>query len=144
MAKSPAPRGRWRPGDHVISAGTSPIRACRSPSATKPTAARQLVLHYLLDLATGEQKQRWLPGFARGEIIGALAMTEPGTGSDLQGIRTSARRDGANWILAGQKTCISGGIMADVVIVAARTDPDAGSRGFSPRPRGRPAGSWPG
>ncbi len=90
-----------------------------------------LVLHYLLDLTNDEQKQRWLPGFAAGEIIGALAMTEPGTGSDLQGIRTSATRDGDDWILNGQKTFISSGIMADVVIVAARTDPDAGSRGFS-------------
>lgn len=90
-----------------------------------------LVLHYLLDLTTAEQKQRWLPGFASGEIIGALAMTEPGAGSDLQGIRTTARRDSDDWILNGQKTFISSGIMADVVIVAARTDPEAGSKGFS-------------
>ena len=90
-----------------------------------------LVLHYLLDLTTGEQKQRWLPGFASGELIGALAMTEPGTGSDLRGIRTTARRDGDDWILSGQKTFISSGIMADVVIVAARTDESAGSRGYS-------------
>lgn len=90
-----------------------------------------LVLHYLLDLTNDEQKQRWLPGFAAGETIGALAMTEPGTGSDLQGIRTSAVRDGDDWIINGQKTFISSGIMADVVVVAARTDPNAGSRGFS-------------
>ncbi|NKQ54213.1 acyl-CoA dehydrogenase [Amycolatopsis sp. K13G38] len=90
-----------------------------------------LVLHYLLDLTTDEQKRRWLPGFATGELIGALAMTEPGAGSDLRGIRTSARRDGDDWILNGQKTFISSGIMADVVIVAARTDPDAGSRGYT-------------
>lgn len=80
-----------------------------------------LVLHYLIDLASDEQKQRWLPGFASGEIIGALAMTEPGAGSDLRGIRTTARRDGEQWILNGQKTFISSGIMADIVIVAART-----------------------
>ncbi|MBJ8345163.1 acyl-CoA dehydrogenase family protein [Antrihabitans sp. YC2-6] len=90
-----------------------------------------LVLHYLLDLTNDEQKQRWLPGFAAGEIIGALAMTEPGTGSDLRGIRTSAVRDGDDWILNGQKTFISSGIMADLVVVAARTDPQGGSRGFS-------------
>lgn len=90
-----------------------------------------LVLHYLLDLTNDEQKQRWLPGFAAGETIGALAMTEPGTGSDLQGIRTSAVRDGDDWIINGQKTFISSGIMADIVVVAARTDPNAGSRGFS-------------
>ncbi|GAA2419740.1 acyl-CoA dehydrogenase family protein [Mycolicibacterium llatzerense] len=90
-----------------------------------------LVLHYLLDLTNDEQKQRWLPGFAAGEIIGALAMTEPGAGSDLRGIRTTARREGDIWILNGQKTFISSGIMSDLVVVAARTDPEAGSRGFS-------------
>lgn len=83
-----------------------------------------LVLHYLRDLTAELQKQRWLPGFASGELIGALAMTEPGAGSDLKGIRTSARRDGDQWILNGQKTFISSGIMADVVVVAARTDPE--------------------
>ena len=90
-----------------------------------------LVLHYLLDLTNDEQKKRWLPGFATGDIIGALAMTEPGTGSDLRGIRTSAVRDGDDWILSGQKTFISSGIMADLVVVAARTEPKGGSRGFS-------------
>ncbi|OHV05425.1 acyl-CoA dehydrogenase family protein [Mycobacterium talmoniae] len=90
-----------------------------------------LVLHYLLDLTNEEQRQRWLPGFASGELIGALAMTEPGTGSDLRNIRTSAHRDGDRWILNGQKTFISSGIMADVVVVAARTDPAGGSGAFS-------------
>jgi alkylation response protein AidB-like acyl-CoA dehydrogenase len=94
-----------------------------------------LVLAYLLDLTTDEQKKRWLEPFTRGELIGALAMTEPGTGSDLQGIRTSAHRDGtgpdADWLLTGQKTFITSATSADFVIVAARTDPDAGSRGFS-------------
>jgi alkylation response protein AidB-like acyl-CoA dehydrogenase len=90
-----------------------------------------LVLHYLLDLTNDEQKQRWLPGFAAGELIGALAMTEPGAGSDLRGMRTSARLDGDTWILNGQKTFISSGIMADVVVVAARTNPDGGSHAFS-------------
>jgi alkylation response protein AidB-like acyl-CoA dehydrogenase len=90
-----------------------------------------LVLHYLLDLTNDEQKRRWLPGFASGELIGALAMTEPGAGSDLRGIRTTAVRDGDRWILNGQKTFISSGIMADVVIVAARTDSGNGSDAFS-------------
>jgi alkylation response protein AidB-like acyl-CoA dehydrogenase len=90
-----------------------------------------LVLHYLLDLTNEDQKQRWLPGFASGELIGALAMTEPGTGSDLRGIRTAARRDGDHWILNGQKTFISSGIMADLVVVAARTSDDGGSGAFS-------------
>lgn len=90
-----------------------------------------LVLHYLLDLTNEEQRRRWLPGIARGELIGALAMTEPAAGSDLRGMRTSAVKDGEDWVLNGQKTFISSGIMADVVIVAAKTDPEAGSRGIS-------------
>jgi alkylation response protein AidB-like acyl-CoA dehydrogenase len=90
-----------------------------------------LVLHYLLDLTNEDQKQRWLPGFACGELIGALAMTEPGAGSDLRGIRTTARRDGDSWIINGQKTFISSGIMADLVVVAARTNQEGGSHGFS-------------
>ncbi len=90
-----------------------------------------IVLPYLLDLCTEEQKQRWLPGAASGEKVLAIAMTEPGAGSDLQGVRTSAVRDGDGWVLNGQKTFITNGINADVVIVFAKTDPDAGSRGFS-------------
>ena len=90
-----------------------------------------LVLHYLRDLTTDEQKERWLPPFAAGTLIGALAMTEPGAGSDLRGIRTRAVQDGDDWILNGQKTFISSGIMADVVVVAAQTDPEAGSKGFT-------------
>ena len=90
-----------------------------------------ILLPYFLNLSTEEQKQRWLPGMADGSLIAAIAMTEPGAGSDLQGIRTSAVRDGADWILKGQKTFITSGINADLVIVAARTDPAAGSRGFS-------------
>jgi alkylation response protein AidB-like acyl-CoA dehydrogenase len=90
-----------------------------------------LVLHYLLDLTNDEQKQRWLPGFASGELIGALAMTEPGAGSDLKGIRTTARKDGDHWLLNGQKTFISSGIMSDLVVVAARTNAEGGSGAFS-------------
>jgi alkylation response protein AidB-like acyl-CoA dehydrogenase len=94
-----------------------------------------VVAPYLTDLATEEQKQRWLPGFCSGELITAIAMTEPGTGSDLQGIKTSAKRDGdgegADWILNGSKTFITNGINADLVIVVARTNPEAGAQGFS-------------
>lgn len=90
-----------------------------------------LFLAYLLDLTTDDQKQRWLPSIASGEKIGALAMTEPGTGSDLRGIKTSARREGDEYILNGQKTFISSGIMADLLVVAVRTNPEGGSRGFS-------------
>jgi alkylation response protein AidB-like acyl-CoA dehydrogenase len=86
---------------------------------------------YLQRLATDEQRQRWLPGFCTGEIITAIAMTEPGAGSDLQGIRTSAVDKGDHFVLNGQKTFISNGILADLVIVVARTDPEAGVRGIS-------------
>ena len=84
-----------------------------------------------LNLATEEQKRRWLPGFCSGEIITAIAMTEPGAGSDLQGMRTTAIRDGDHYVLNGSKTFISNGINADLVIVAAKTDPDAGAQGIS-------------
>jgi long-chain-acyl-CoA dehydrogenase len=90
-----------------------------------------IVLPYVLDLATDEQRQRWLPGLASGELIGAIAMTEPGAGSDLQGVRTTAVRDGDVWVVNGAKTFITSGIQSDLVIVVARTDHDAGSRGFS-------------
>jgi alkylation response protein AidB-like acyl-CoA dehydrogenase len=86
---------------------------------------------YLLKLGTDEQKQRWMPGFCSGELITAIAMTEPGTGSDLQGIKTSARRDGDDWVINGSKTFITNGILSDIVIVVAQTDPSAGAKGFS-------------
>ena len=79
---------------------------------------------YLLDLTTSEQKQRWLPGMTSGELIGAIAMTEPGAGSDLSGITTRAVRDGDTYILSGAKTFISNGQNADLVVVAARTSQD--------------------
>jgi alkylation response protein AidB-like acyl-CoA dehydrogenase len=90
-----------------------------------------VVLPYLLRLANGEQKERWLPKFCTGELITAIAMTEPGTGSDLQGIKTRAVRDGDDWVLNGAKTFITNGINSDLVIVVARTDPDKGAQGFS-------------
>ncbi|MGC4861808.1 acyl-CoA dehydrogenase family protein [Micromonospora sp. DT41] len=86
---------------------------------------------YLTDLTNDEQEERWLPGFCSGEIITAIAMSEPGAGSDLQGITTTAVRDGDCYVLNGQKTFISNGILADLVIVVARTDPAAGHRGIS-------------
>jgi alkylation response protein AidB-like acyl-CoA dehydrogenase len=95
------------------------------------TLHNDVVAPYLLNLTTDEQKQRWLPGFCSGELITAIAMTEPGTGSDLQGIKASAKRDGDDWILNGSKTFITNGINSDLVIVVAQTDPEAGARGFS-------------
>ncbi|MCX0272134.1 acyl-CoA dehydrogenase family protein [Nocardia zapadnayensis] len=90
-----------------------------------------VIAPYLLELANDEQKQRWLPKFCSGELITAIAMTEPGTGSDLQGIKTRAVRDGDDWVLNGAKTFITNGINSDIVIVVAQTDPSAGALGFS-------------
>ncbi len=90
-----------------------------------------VVAPYLLELTTEEQKQRWLPQFCSGEMITAIAMTEPGTGSDLQGIKTRAVREGDHYILNGSKTFITNGINADLVIVVAQTDPGKGAQGFS-------------
>jgi alkylation response protein AidB-like acyl-CoA dehydrogenase len=86
---------------------------------------------YLQRLCTPEQCERWLPGYCSGEIITAIAMSEPGAGSDLQGIRTTAVRDGDHYVLNGQKTFISNGQLSDLVIVVARTDPEAGYRGIT-------------
>lgn len=86
---------------------------------------------YLSRLTTDEQKRRWLPGYCSGEIITAIAMTEPGAGSDLQGIKTNAVKDGDDYVLSGQKTFITNGILSDLVIVVARTDPEAGHKGIS-------------
>jgi acyl-CoA dehydrogenase len=86
---------------------------------------------YLQRLATPEQCERWLPGYCSGELITAIAMSEPGAGSDLQGIRTTAVRDGDHYVLNGQKTFISNGQLCDLVIVVARTDHEAGYRGIS-------------
>ncbi|MFK0160089.1 acyl-CoA dehydrogenase family protein [Streptomyces sp. NPDC090493] len=86
---------------------------------------------YLMHLTTPEQKVRWLPGVIAGETICALALSEPAAGSDLKGIRTTARRDGDEWVIDGSKTFITNGILADLVVVACKTDPDAGHKGIS-------------
>ncbi|MEJ8847559.1 acyl-CoA dehydrogenase family protein [Variovorax rhizosphaerae] len=86
---------------------------------------------YIVRFGTEEQKQRWLPKICRGETIMAIAMTEPGTGSDLKSIRTTAVRDGDEYIINGSKTFISNGLNCDMVLVACKTDPKAGSKGVS-------------
>jgi alkylation response protein AidB-like acyl-CoA dehydrogenase len=80
---------------------------------------------YFSELTTDEQKQRWLPGYVSGEIITAIAMSEPGAGSDLANVKTSARRDGNDFIINGTKTFISNGLLADLVVVVCRTNPGA-------------------
>jgi alkylation response protein AidB-like acyl-CoA dehydrogenase len=104
-----------------------------------------IVAPYILSLGTDEQKRRWLPQMVAGDVIGAVAMTEPGTGSDLAGIRTSAVRDGDTYVVNGSKTFITNGILADLVVVVARTgeDPHGGlsllvvERGMAGFERGR-------
>jgi alkylation response protein AidB-like acyl-CoA dehydrogenase len=86
---------------------------------------------YFAAYCTDEQAQRWMPGIASGQLITAVAMTEPGTGSDLAGIQTSAVLDGDEWVLNGAKTFITNGINSDLVIVACKTDPDAGREAMS-------------
>ncbi|MUL45855.1 acyl-CoA dehydrogenase [Mycobacterium sp. CBMA293] len=90
-----------------------------------------VVAPYFKHLANDEQNARWMPGIASGELILAVAMTEPGAGSDLAGIRTSAVRDGDDWIINGSKTFISAGINSDLVVVVCRTNPEAGHKGFT-------------
>ena len=90
-----------------------------------------IVAHYLLAYGSEEQRRRWLPRLATGEYVGAIAMTEPGTGSDLQAIATRAVRQGEEYVLTGSKTFITNGAQADLVIVAAKTDPSLGAQGVS-------------
>lgn len=95
------------------------------------TLQSDIVAPYLVHYGSEEQRRRWLPGMVSGEVVGAIAMTEPGAGSDLQGIRTTARRDGNHYVVDGAKTYITNGQSADLVIVVARTDPEAGAKGIS-------------
>lgn len=90
-----------------------------------------IVAHYFLNHGTEDQKRRFLPRLARGELVGAIAMTEPGAGSDLQGIRTRAEKRGDRYVLNGSKTFISNGSLAGVVLVVCKTDPQQGARGMS-------------
>lgn len=90
-----------------------------------------IVGHYILAFGTEDQKQRWLPGIASGSVIASIAMTEPGTGSDLQGVRTRAEKKDGHYVINGSKTFISNGQMSDLVLVAAKTDPTQGAKGVS-------------
>jgi acyl-CoA dehydrogenase len=90
-----------------------------------------IVAHYLLNQGTEEQKKTYLPKLASGEMVAAIAMTEPGAGSDLKGIRTTALRKGDAYVLNGSKTFISNGYQADLILVVTKTDPEAGAKGMS-------------
>lgn len=106
------------------------ITALVPEMATGVSVHSAIVAHYILNYGSQEQKQRWLPKMARGEFVGAIAMTEPGAGSDLQAVRTSAKRVGNAYVLNGQKTFITNGHAADLVIVVARTG-EPGAKGLS-------------
>jgi len=90
-----------------------------------------IVAHYIKAYGTEEQKKKWLPKMASGELVGAIAMTEPGTGSDLQGVKTTAKKDGNQYVLNGQKTFITNGQTAELICVVAKTDPEGGAKGTS-------------
>ncbi|UPK76379.1 acyl-CoA dehydrogenase family protein [Nocardioidaceae bacterium SCSIO 66511] len=90
-----------------------------------------IVAPYLVDLCTEEQKQRWLPGVCSGEILTAIAMTEPSGGSDLAALKTTAVRDGDGWLINGSKTFITNGYSADLIVVAARTSPEKKAKGIT-------------
>ena len=90
-----------------------------------------IVAPYILHYGTEEQKRRWLPKMATGELVGAVAMSEPGTGSDLQGVRTTAKKSGNGYVLNGSKTFITNGQHANLIVVVAKTDPAAGAKGVS-------------
>ena len=90
-----------------------------------------IVAPYILHYGTDEQRRRWLPKLVRGELVGAIAMSEPGTGSDLQAVRTTARRSGNGYLLNGSKTFITNGQLANLIIVVAKTDASAGAKGIS-------------
>jgi acyl-CoA dehydrogenase len=107
-------------------------RAGYGALASNMSVHSDIVAHYILNNGSEAQKQHYLPKMVSGECIGAVAMTEPGAGSDLQGIRTTAKRDGDDWIINGSKTFITNGQHSGVVVTVARTDPDApGARGIS-------------
>lgn len=90
-----------------------------------------IVAHYIQAYGTEEQKKKWLPKMASGEMVGAIAMTEPGTGSDLQGVKTTAKKEGNQYVINGQKTFITNGQQANLICVVAKTDPAAGAKGTS-------------
>ena len=117
-------------GDFRHEAVFNEAMARRGLTGMSPSV-HSIVAHYFLNHGTEAQRQRYLPRMARGELVGAIAMTEPGTGSDLQGIRTRAEWRGGRYVVNGSKTFITNGYLAEVILVVAKTDPGQGARGTS-------------
>ncbi|WP_396898693.1 acyl-CoA dehydrogenase family protein [Mycolicibacterium sp.] len=118
-------------GDFGYSAIVAEEFALAHDSASGWSVHSPIVAHYLNTYCTDEQKRRWLPKVISGELVLAIAMTEPGTGSDLQAVRTTAVRDGDDYVINGSKTFISNGSHCDLLVIVAKTDPAAGAAGVS-------------
>ncbi|MGW6461623.1 acyl-CoA dehydrogenase family protein [Streptomyces sp. NPDC055078] len=128
----PEEHGGSGAGDYRFSAVWSEELARLSLAfASSFTIHSEVVAPYLVELTTPEQRERWLPRFCSGELVAAIGMTEPSAGSDLAALRTTAVRDGSDWILDGSKTFITNGFGADLVVVAARTSPEKRAKGIS-------------
>ncbi|WP_031938766.1 acyl-CoA dehydrogenase family protein [Prescottella defluvii] len=119
-------------GDYRFNAvATEELAAVNMALASSFGIHFDIVTPYVVDLASEEQKQQWLPRMASGDAVAAIGMTEPSAGSDLASLKSTAVRDGSDWVLNGSKTFITNGYTADVVVVAARTDPEQRSKGIS-------------
>lgn len=118
-------------GDLGHSAVVAEELALAHDSASGWVVHSPIVAHYLNTYGNEEQKQRWLPGVISGELVLAIAMTEPGTGSDLQAVRTTAVRDGSHYVVNGSKTFISNGTHCDLLVIVVKTDPSKGAAGIS-------------
>ncbi|AYM41680.1 acyl-CoA dehydrogenase family protein [Mycobacteroides chelonae] len=118
-------------GDFGFSAVVAEELALAQDTATGWGVHSPIVAHYINTYGNTEQKNRWMPGIVRGDLVLAIAMTEPGTGSDLQGVRTSAVRDGNHYVINGSKTFISNGTHCDLLVIVAKTDPSQGAKGIS-------------
>ncbi|MDH6676382.1 alkylation response protein AidB-like acyl-CoA dehydrogenase [Rhodococcus sp. LBL1] len=124
--------GGGEAGDYRFNAvATEELSAVNAALASAFGIHFDITTPYIVDLASENQKQQWLPRLAAGDAVAAIGMTEPSGGSDLANLKSSAVRDGSDWILNGAKTFITNGYTADVVVVAARTDPEKRSKGIS-------------
>ena len=106
-------------------------RAGYAALASAVSVHSDIVSRYILNLGNEHQKSRWLPGMVSGEVVGAIGMTEPAAGSDLQGMKTSAKKDGDEFVINGQKTFITNGQHSDVIVLAAKSDPSLGAKGIT-------------